>query len=234
MKYLSITLVILLSGCVSWGAREEGNGDIVSESFDVSDFSKVRIGGSYSITLVPSDNEKVEVEIDDNLLEFLVVETHSDILEIYNTERIISKEGIDITIYYRQLEEITVNGACDLKNEDTLEGDNFYVEMSGAGAMDLTLDVKRLELDISGAGAVKLRGKTDTQRIRMSGAGGYAGFEFKSNKAKIDISGVGSADITVYEELDAQISGLGGINYKGNPEFVNSDVGGLGSIKQVD
>ena len=89
-------------------------------------------------------------------------------------------------------------------------------------------------MEISGAGAVKLEGRADYQSIKMSGAGGYSGFELISQNCKIDISGVGSADVFVEKELDARISGLGGVSYKGNPDNVISDVSGLGSVGRAD
>lgn len=234
MRYLSFTFVFLLAGCVTFGIKEEGNGDMISETYDVEEFSRINIGGAYSVVLVPSNREKVEVEIDNNLVEYLVVEVEGNTLKIYNSERIYSDEGIEIVIFFRELEEIMVSGACELQNEEIIKAEDLMISMSGAGAIDLNLEVNELKMQVSGAGAVKLKGKADYQRVEMSGAGGYSGFGLESRRARIEISGVGSADVTVYEELDAAISGLGGIKYKGDPENVQSDIGGLGTVNKAD
>jgi len=234
MKYASFLTVIFLSGCVSFGVREKGNGEMVNESYEVSSFSNIQIGGAYEIFLIPSSDERVEVEIDDNLLEFLVVEVNGNTLDIHNSDRIYSERGIDITIYYNTIEDIRISGACEFSNEEPLVGEDLLIDMSGAGAVNLQLDVEDLRLDISGAGAVNLEGKTNSQKIRMSGAGGYKGFDLVSNSADIVISGIGGADILVLEKLDAEISGLGGISYRGGAEDVQTNVSGLGTIQKAD
>jgi len=66
----------------------------------------------------------------------------------------------------------------------------------------------------------------------MSGAGGLDAFDLKAEYARIRISGVGGADIYVTKELDAKISGLGDVTYRGNPANIDKSVSGLGTIQE--
>jgi hypothetical protein len=69
----------------------------------------------------------------------------------------------------------------------------------------------------------------------MSGAGNYNGFELKSEKAKVDMSGVGNVRVYVTKELNASASGVGSVRYKGNPESITKNSSSfLGSIKPGD
>ena len=129
------------------------------------------------------------------------------------------------------MNELNISGACSLNSEEIFKGDELKIDMGGAGIIDLEVDIKELKLFISGAGAVKLAGNVDRQQIDMSGAGGYEASDLVSKFCEINISGVGNADIYVLEKLQATISGLGGINYKGKPEVIESDVSGLGVIQ---
>ncbi len=106
--------------------------------------------------------------------------------------------------------------------------------MSGAGEVEMDVDLGRIELDISGAGAVELSGTADEQDISMSGAGGYDGSDLISRICKISISGVGGAEVFVTEDLEATVSGIGGVSYSGNPANVHSDISGLGSVSEDD
>jgi hypothetical protein len=55
----------------------------------------------------------------------------------------------------------------------------------------------------------------------------------EANKCEVRISGSGDVEISVKAELDASISGSGTVNYKGNPNHVNSNALGSGIVRRV-
>jgi len=65
----------------------------------------------------------------------------------------------------------------------------------------------------------------------MSGAGKLQAFKLDTKFCRIDISGIGGAEVFVTEELDVQVSGIGGVTYIGDPPRVRRDVSGLGKIR---
>ena len=87
-----------------------------------------------------------------------------------------------------------------------------------------------MDLRVSGASAIQLRGQVNELIIRMSGAGDIEAYDLVSKYCKISLSGIGSAEIYVEDELEANISGVGGIRYRGNPNRVRDDISGLGRI----
>jgi hypothetical protein len=103
-----------------------------------------------------------------------------------------------------------------------------------AGAGDVTasnLRAGRLTVDISGAGDMTLGGTVDAQVVTISGAGDYDGENLQSADAQITIEGAGDAVLRVDNRLDAAISGVGSIEYIGDPQ-VTQDVRGAGSVEQ--
>ena len=201
----------------------------------MEDFSKVLIGGSYNVVLEKGSDSQVIIEIDENLIKFIDVEVFGRTLDISNDNYVLSCEkGIDVTVIYSEIEEIKIKGACRLYNEGTLETDFLTLDMSGAGLIEMKVETKELMIDISGAGAVELSGITDYQEVNLSGAGGYKGMDLSSKTCIIGISGVGGADVYVEDKLEARISGLGGVNYHGEPEEVLKDVSGLGTVLRAD
>ena len=68
----------------------------------------------------------------------------------------------------------------------------------------------------------------------MSGAGGYNAANLRSHSCTISISGVGGAKVFADQTLNAQVSGVGGVEYYGNPSDVQTEVSGLGSIDAAD
>lgn len=227
------TIIVLFFGC-NGVIRESGNGNMVTKEIEVSDYEEINIAGNFEIILKRGDSPLVVLTADENLHEFIEVGVSGDRLEIETTKPLSSEEGLTLEIIYDELASIDVGGAATITSQEPIEGDYLNISMSGAGAVDLEVRMKVLKTSVSGAGAVELRGSVNEQHIQMSGAGGFDAYDLRSKSCEISISGVGSANIYVTESLDATVSGVGGITYKGNPQQVKTDVSGLGSIRQAD
>ncbi|MBC7334088.1 MAG: DUF2807 domain-containing protein [Actinobacteria bacterium] len=98
----------------------------------------------------------------------------------------------------------------------------------------MNIDVDRLEMIISGAGRTKLFGSADEQKITISGTGSYDAKDLESKNCKIIISVTGKAIVNVSESLDISMSGIGSINYIGNPSVTQSITSGSGTIRRID
>jgi hypothetical protein len=78
-----------------------------------------------------------------------------------------------------------------------------------------------------------LKGQTRDVDLDLTGAGHAHCYDLLAENTKVDISGAGSADVYASVKLDAQVSGAGSVNYKGNAANVNQHVSGAGSITKV-
>ena len=76
MKYIFHIFRILISfsltGCL-FKTTINGSGFVSEEQRSVSSFDKIQINGSFTVDLSQGDFENVEVEIDDNLQEYVEV-----------------------------------------------------------------------------------------------------------------------------------------------------------------
>ncbi|MEM9856215.1 MAG: head GIN domain-containing protein [Bacteroidota bacterium] len=229
IRVLFAFAILVLQSCGGM-LGERGNGVIVTENFSVSDFNRIEVEGNFEIRLEKSGNPGVSVTTDENLLDFISVESRGDRLVLISEKNLISEEGVQVVISYSELRGISVGGAAILTSDQTIAEDYLDLEMSGAGAVELDLEMTALEINVSGAGAMELTGSVVEQRIRMDGAGGLDAGDLISEKCEIDISGVGGAVVHVTESLRASVSGVGGITYRGNPTDVQKDVSGIGSV----
>lgn len=230
---LLMVLMIPFYGC-DFDLGERGNGEITTKTYEVDDFSSVNLRGGFEIILKEARSPQVTVSIDDNLMSLIDVNSSGGVLNIDAMEKIRPTDGAKITIEYTRLERLEVSGAAEVNAENIISAREFSLEMSGAGDVDLELDLGRLEINVSGAGSVKLAGMAEEQDIQMSGAGSYEAKDLESKSCTIALSGVGGAEVFATEYLDARISGIGGVEYYGNPSEVKSDISGMGSIKAAD
>jgi len=230
--YLFIIMIIAAS-CNST-VHEVGNGNMVTKNVEVENFEEVFVSGNYTIFLEKGDKPALTITADENLMQYIETEVRGDQLKVESTENIKSDEGLKLNITYDKLTSLEIGGAAEIENEGVLVSEYFNLDMSGAGSVDLDLDVKHLELTISGAGSVNFKGKAIEQEVQMSGAGEYDAKDLLSQTCRISISGVGSADVNVEQKLVGEVSGVGGITYWGNPQDVQTNVSGLGGIDRAD
>lgn len=236
MKNLTLLISFLLGLLFACNdvVREKGNGNMITRESNIGYFEEVNVSGNFEIILRQGESPGLLITADENLHKFIEVESSGDRLEIKTTKSLSSNDGLVLEVTYKELTAIEVGGAATITSEEPIVGDYLNVTMSGAGAIDLEVNLKVLKTSVSGAGAVDFKGIADEHYIQMSGAGGLDAYNLQSKVCEVNISGVGGANIFVTESLAANVSGVGSISYKGNPQSVKKEVSGLGSIDRTD
>jgi hypothetical protein len=79
-----------------------------------------------------------------------------------------------------------------------------------------------------------IKGQTKDVELGLSGAGSAHCFDLLSENTKVEVSGVGSAEVFASVKIDAQVSGVGSVKYKGNATDVKQNVSGVGSVSKVN
>ncbi|MEP7214270.1 MAG: head GIN domain-containing protein [Acidobacteriota bacterium] len=190
----------------------QGSGNISTETRDARDFKSVEVGGIFQVEIVAQKDFSVQVEADDNLLQYIKTEVDGDVLKIESDERIKSNSPIRIRISAPNIERVEATGAskvtvADLKNES-------------------------IDLDTSGASKISLAGETMKLTIGVSGASKIDAENLKAESANVDASGASHVAVNATETLRSEASGASRITYTGNPKNVQKDVSGASSINQ--
>ncbi|QHT70708.1 DUF2807 domain-containing protein [Rhodocytophaga rosea] len=235
MKIRTLFLSLLLSGLYSLNSFAQEN----TVTRKIGSFDKVELSGPFEIHLKKGDQSALTIETEDLAPEDIITEVRNNTLHVELADKKFKYKDFDsksvVYLTYTQLKRLSWNGAGNIKTESVLEADKFELDISGAGNVNMDLKVNTLSVDMSGAGNVEMKGQARTQTIQMSGAGNYNGFELKSEKANVELSGVGNVRVYTTEELNASASGVGAIRYKGNPRnVIKNSSGFLGSVKSAD
>jgi hypothetical protein len=104
------------------------------------------------------------------------------------------------------------------------------VAADSAGRIELVdIGSEALELRHDGAGELAAEGRVGALTATLGGVGELELAALAAGRAKVRVSGAGHAEVTVASELDATVTGIGDIEYHGDPS-VRSDVSGLGDV----
>ncbi len=226
------SIIIVCGSCDYLENFERGNGNVVSQRFNIDSFKRAHIGGNFEILFTKSDKPFVEIEADENLMRYIHVKSNKGNLRISQSKNIFSSSKLKATIHYTELEYIKVTGAALVENKGTLESESVELKLEGAGIVKINVECKFLEADLSGAGKVELSGKTVSQSLKLSGAGGLDAYGLESEVCEINVSGIGSAEVFVTHKLTAKLEGLGSIKYIGDPKVINREISGIGVVEK--
>jgi hypothetical protein len=251
MPHLAVLAVLLLAlfalflnGCVSInydgfiaGAGVAGEGEKEAFTFDVGDLTEVRVGMYCDIVYNAAHSGVATLEIQPNLMEYVTVDVESDgsVLIIRSSRSINTQSGYSptLTIGAPNLSYVSISGAGNFTTNDTIAGDSFTLEISGAGKGKAELDVGSFRLDMSGAGDFELIGRADVAALIMSGAGSIEALGLETREASIDMSGSGNVRVACSEKLTIDASGFGSVAYKGSPS-IDLDRSGMVSVNRVE
>lgn len=233
----ALLAVVLFYGC--WGIMGQtihGNGNMKTETRDVSQAEKIKSYGSFDIVIVQGETTSVKVDADENLLPYIVTDVEDGALVIKPREHynLSSDNKIKITVTTKRLQLVDLAGSGNVVGEGKFTGsDNLKISVAGSG--DVSLDVNTPDIDshIAGTGNITLSGETKSSRIEIAGVGNYNAADLMSENVEIHIAGSGSAKVYAENNLDIHIAGSGDVYYKGNAS-VKQDIAGSGKINKVD
>jgi Putative auto-transporter adhesin, head GIN domain len=226
--FLGIVIAFTLNSCIN---TIDGNGEVTKEQRAVSSFNKIEISGAYEVLINQGNEERLELEVDENLLEHIKTKVKNNTLHI-KSKKIGSATSLKLYITVVDVEDIDVSGAVELKNKGTYQAENLEIDVSGAADINLDVDVENLRMDMSGASETTLSGNANNFEIEISGAGELQAKKLKTRNAIVDISGAGSAIVHAKKTLKVEVSGAGSVKYKGSPK-IEKEISGAGSVEKI-
>lgn len=209
---LLILFVVFATGCIHGHFAEiSGSGKRELQKRNVAPFTSISTEGAFTIEVTCQKDVSLEVEGDDNVLEFVTSDVSGNILRLKNSKNYSTKEPVKFKISVPNLEGLSVNGAghIDIKN---LNNDKFEIDTNGAPTIVASGNTKVIDVGANGAG------KIDVSKLHAS-------------RGVVDSRGVSRIDLDVTDQLDATVSGPSTVTYKGDP-VVNKTIHGPGKIER--
>jgi phage shock protein PspC (stress-responsive transcriptional regulator) len=177
------------------------------------DFDQIEAQGYVKLKIQYGEKYEVKMTEDGTSFSDWHIEQHGDRLEIHPKRGDFKGRWLYITT--PKLAEIHLEGACE-------------AEVSGFE------NIKELEIQQNGASKLRLQGKSVYLKAELNGASKLEAFEWKTQKAEIQISGAGLAKIDVSKTLEADLSGASKVRYRGSVKSVQAETSGLSTVVRED
>jgi hypothetical protein len=203
----ALAAAVSLASCDAVGVH--GNGNVISESRPVSEFTSVEAHGALLVEW-SSGAPSAKVTTDSNLLPYVEVTMSGSKLDLRTRESLRPTGNVRVQISSHNLASAGLSGAVRFTAQQ-LTGTEFNLDASGATRTELTGSATALNAVLSGAS------RLDAE-------------PFQTQNVEISISGAGRAEVYATEKLSVRISGAGKVTYSGNPKSIEQKISGAGSI----
>lgn len=232
---MSLTTIILFSAasCVN----SESDSD-TSKTFDIADFSSLNTEIVGEVIYEQSDSVYLTASGSSTLIEALKVSDKKGELSIkLNNKRkfSVSKKELVIRVGSPYLKSINFQSVGILHLKDYFKSDQLSITNKGVGQIIIDdCHVGTFNLSSQSVGNIKIKGTSNEAFIQSQGVGNIDCSEFKTMKTKAVSKGTGNLSVYAEKSVDISLTGIGNVNYYGNPSEVKTDITGLGNATNMN
>jgi len=195
--------------------EERTSSESVAQKRDVEDFHSIELRGAAELNITVGPAASLNLDASERTLKYVETRVKGDtlVIDVTKSRGWFSENGrLKITVTVPTLESLESNGAGD-------------IEITG-------LNGGEQKLELAGAHNVKAEGRLDKLTLKLSGAGNANYRNVIVGDARVTVNGAGNVEVHATESLRAEVNGVGAVTYSGNPQKVESELHGLGSISR--
>lgn len=205
-----------------------------TKTFDIQNFSGVKVSQNIKVEIIKSDVEKVVVT--SKYMQYLNLEVTEGVLNIFydNTKNLkLSNTSTKIIIYARKIESLEASNSGHIKVPNAFSSNNLQITLSSSGKISGDFTSKSVNIDAnsagkfegniitqnlngtaSSAGQIILIGKTRYAKLEVNSSGKINGDDFEAGEITALASSTGYISVIVDQKITAHASSNGKIRYQ--------------------
>lgn len=232
---------ILIFAVILFAATVPSSAKGVTKSYDLKNFTGIKVAGAIEVELIQSDTYQVSMEMPSDYVQYFKISVSQGVLkaDFDNLPRKLRSYGrndvFKLTVMMPEVKTIRMSGATKLTCEGgfTMPSGELDIEANGAsairnfsftarevemelsGACSLNGEIRCQKLDIesSGASKVTLKGESEELDLDFSGASNIDSRSFSAESVEVDLSGASHAKVAVLRALKVDMSGASKLEY---------------------
>lgn len=239
MKTLNLIIILtfslVLSSCnIKINLGEVGNGNLTTQDRNISeDFSEIKSSSGMDVFLTQGEENKVVVEIDENLQQYVETTVLNGVLKIGTAENIKSAKAKKVYVTYKELDKIEASSGSEVKANSVIKSQNLSLKASSGAEIDLVVFSQHLTATASSGAEIDVSGKATSITAQASSGSEIDAKELLVINCNAKASSGAEISVNVKENIDAKASSGGDIKYYGNPTKVTSNKSSAGRVKKA-
>ena len=183
---------------------------------NVGDFSSLKVYNKINVTLIPSNQSKVETENNDPDIE--TVNKNGELKIKLSPAKILSGDQISVKVFYEKLNDIQASQGSTISSIDELDANMLSLTSNEGSKINLNIDASKLNIKTNSGGEIKVSGTADNQDVVVNSGGKYYGKNTESKNIKVTANAGGVAEVNVSGSVNATTRAGGIIEIYGDPD----------------
>ena len=197
----------------------------------LDNFDELKVFDQLNVTLVQSDENKVEIS-GKNESSFEAVNKNGVLKLRMKLTKMLSGEDTKVTLYFKNIKSIDANEGSIVSSKHIFKQTTMDLSSQEGAKIDVELDVENTSIKIYSGGIISLWGKAVTQKTMITSGGIFYGKDLITSQTSVSISAGGSADVNATTLVNAKVNAGGSISIYGKPKEIKQETFAGGIITE--
>ncbi|HEX8330838.1 MAG TPA: head GIN domain-containing protein [Hymenobacter sp.] len=215
----------------------QGSGTLAVRTQSVSSFTRLHLSVHGTVELRQSHEEKVVIEADDNLLEYVGVTNAGRTLFVTTEDKLRrpAYSQLHVTVYLRQLQRLDIASEGHVTCAEPLVAvEPLEIKVQSVGNTQLVVQANQLTLHCACQGHVTVAGTAEQVKINNLSEGDLDCGALAAQHLKLRNLGAGNVQLRAEQTVNIQHLGAGSVHYAGPARLLDVRHYGAGEIRHVD
>ena len=226
-----LILFVSVTSCFFDGVK--GNGNVIAKNRSISsDFVRIKASSGIDVFLTQNGESSLVVEADENLHELIETEVKNGTLYIGTKKNIWTARAKKVHVSIEKLLEMEVTSGAEVTTENTLKADDLKIVATSGAEFNLHLNVNNLDCESSSGSNVNIDGEANNFKVSSSSGSVIDAFGLETLRCTAKASSGSNIKVSVDKSFDGNASTGANIQFKGNPEVINTNDSSGGNVRK--
>jgi ribosomal protein S8E len=231
-KYILFIAIVMLATSCYRGKR--GSGNIITETRNVSAFTKVNVSTSINVDVQQGPLTEVIVEADDNLIKYIETTVVGNELKIrLKNISIWNHATIKVHITAPQLDGFNAAASAEIVGKNTITSTTkINIDASSSAKIDLQLDAPSVNVNASSSADIIASGRTKEVEVDANSSSSVDLNKLLAETVIAEASSSANVAVFASVKIKANANSSGDIKYTGGAAEVVKSESSSGSVSK--
>ena len=234
LKLIVLLLTLSITSCngnLNLIDSIDGSGNVVTEKRNIeTPFTKIQASTGVEVILEQGSPSEVEVEVDDNLMKYIVTRVENGTLIVKIDGNINTMESAIVRVKTKTIEGLESSSGASIKTINKLSGTSVALKTSSGSTIQADLEYEKVSCESTSGSEIKVSGKALALDTKSSSGSEINAKELASNEITAQSTSGSSTTVNPIVLLNAKASSGSSIDYVKEPKKVVKEETSGGSV----
>lgn len=211
----------------------EGSGNVVREKRNLeASFTKIKASTGIQLLLEQNSPSKVEVEVDDNLMKYIITKVENGTLIVKIDGNINSMKSVIVRVVMPNIESLETSSGSSIKAVEKISGNTMVMKTSSGSSIEGEIEYEKVSCESTSGSKIKVSGKALALDTKSSSGSEIDAKDLAANEITAQSTSGSSTIINPIVLLNAKASSGSSINFVKEPKKVVKEESSGGSISK--